>query len=124
MVQEATLMPLLLLDIPWEDNRGDNDAVEVFAIGGRRDELAGRHIGDVVGVGLHLDIGGELFLCRQFRRFEPGIDQRFDLRVGRPAEPRFLAMLGLTASAVCRICRRLLSRVSYAVSWTSACLKV
>ena len=55
----------LLLDVPQERHRRDDDAVEVLAIGGRDDELAGRHVRDIVGVGLDLDLVGELLLgCR------------------------------------------------------------
>src|SRR5260370_40428909 len=79
-----------LLDVPQKDDRRDDDSFEILAVGGRRDELAGRHVGDVVGIGLDLNISGRLLLHRKVRRLEPGVDQLFDLRVGRPAEPGLL----------------------------------
>src|SRR6266550_2055051 len=76
-----------LLDVPQEDHRGDDDAVEVLAVGGRHDELAGRHVGHLL-VGLGLDLVGELLLHRRVGGLEPRIDQLFELGIGRPAEPR------------------------------------
>src|SRR5690242_3014519 len=84
--------PSFLLDVPQEDDWRDDDAVQVLAVGGGGDELAGRHVGNVVGIGLDLDVGGELLLRREVGRLEPGVDQLFDLQVGRPAEPCFLAI--------------------------------
>src|SRR5271167_2588255 len=82
----------LLLDVPQEHHRGDDDPVEVFAVGGRDHELAGRYVGNIVAIGLDLDVGGELLLRRQVCRLEPGVDQRLDLVVSWPAEPGFVAV--------------------------------
>jgi hypothetical protein len=51
-----------LLDVPQKDDRRDDDAVEVLAVGGRHDELAGRHIRDFVAIGLYLDVRAESLL--------------------------------------------------------------
>src|SRR5260370_29727122 len=76
-----------LLDVPQKDDRRDDDSFEILAVGGRRDELAGRHVGDVVGIGLDLNIGGELLLHRKVGRLEPAVDRLFRLRFRRPAGP-------------------------------------
>src|SRR6516165_6796641 len=75
----------LLLDVPQEHHRSDDDAVEVLAVRGRHDELACWHIRDFVGIGLHLDVGGELLLHREVGRLEPGsINASILASVGQP----------------------------------------
>src|ERR1700722_7404535 len=77
----------LLLNVPHEDYRRDNDPVDILAIGGRDDELAGRYIGDFVGVRLDLDGVGEFFLRVAIGRLEPVADQLLDFRIVGPTEP-------------------------------------
>ena len=92
-VGEHPPIPSVLRDVPEKYHRGDDDPVKILAVGGRDHELAGRHIGDVVGVGFGLDVGGELFLRGEIGRLEPLADQAFELGVVRPAEPG-LAVIG------------------------------
>src|SRR4051812_17493299 len=53
--------PSLLVDVPEEDDRRDDHAVEVLAVGGRDDELPGRDVGDRLHP-LLLDRGRRLLL--------------------------------------------------------------
>src|SRR5271170_2273173 len=52
----------ILLDIPEEDHRGNDDPMKILSVRGRRYELTGWHIGYVTLVGFGLDVGRELFL--------------------------------------------------------------
>src|SRR5260370_37127666 len=74
-----------LLDVPQKDDRRDDDSFQILAVGGRRDELAGRHVGHVVGICLDLNIGGELLLHRKVSRLQPRVDILLDLRLSRPS---------------------------------------
>src|SRR5271165_7200637 len=80
-----------LLDVPQKDDRRDDDPVEIFAVGGRHNKLACRHIGHIVRIRLDLDVGGELLLHREVWCLEPSVDQLLSLRICRPAEPSLLA---------------------------------
>src|ERR1700682_1096121 len=75
------------LDIPQEDDRGDDDPVQVLAVSGRYLEQAGRDVIDLIGIGLDLDGARQVLLSREVGRLEPWIDQRLELGIVGPAEP-------------------------------------
>src|ERR1700720_2091318 len=81
--------PIFLFDVPHERDRRDDDAVEVRPIGGGKNELCGWNIWNEFERP-SLDRVRGFFRAGRVGRRKPCVSQLLDLRILRPAEPRFL----------------------------------
>src|ERR1700737_5496723 len=75
-----------LLDVPHEQGRGDDDALEVFPVGGHGRPLPGRYVGQGF-VGARLDFDGDLLPRLAVGRLQPFRPQGFELLVIGPTKP-------------------------------------
>src|ERR1700730_14341056 len=75
-----------LLDVPHEQGRSDDDALEVFPVGGHGRPLPGRYVGQSF-VGALLDLDGNLLTRLAVGRLQPFRPQGFELFIVRPTKP-------------------------------------
>src|ERR1700730_10966152 len=75
-----------LLDIPHEQGRGDDDALEVFPVGSHRRPLPGRYVRQSF-VSARLDLDGHLLTRLTVGGLQPFRPQGFELLVIGPTKP-------------------------------------
>src|ERR1700730_4704831 len=74
-----------LLDVPHEQGRSDDDALEVFPVGSHRRPLPSRYVGQGFE-GARLDLDCDLLAGLAVGRLQPFRPQGLELLVARPAE--------------------------------------